>query len=144
MLARLNPINYFQSIPAQIARNRNSHSELKIAFLSLKKYDTNKIFFPDFPLANLMANHELYHSLKGLSDRMQGRIEIEADHFNRFIPSDFQYIAFGRKYSIDSNIFQQERVKYYLQLLQRNNIELIPELNYDNDELSDWMIYRRK
>jgi hypothetical protein len=115
-----------------------------MAFLSLKKYDTNKIFFPDFPLANLMANHKLYHSIKGLSDRKQGRIEIKDDHFKRFIPFDFQYIAFGRKSSIDASFFQQERVQYYLQLLQRNNIELIPESKYNDNGLSDWIIYRRK
>lgn len=134
-----NPLKYYQINTAAMYNLNKKSSELKIATNILKNNDN--IYFPDFPLAHLLAQKKLYHSLKGMADRKEGRTELEIEHFNNFIPP-FDYIAFGLNDSIKRSLFQQERVKYFIDLLNKSDIKLQKESNYN--ELSDWLIYSKE
>jgi len=68
-----------------VFHSAKSYVEVEVAFQTMQD-KSNKIFFPDFPLASLLSQGKLFHSLKGVYDRHIGRVEIGDNHLKKYLP----------------------------------------------------------
>jgi hypothetical protein len=71
-----------------VFHSAKSYVEVEVAFQTMQD-KSNKIFFPDFPLASLLSQGKLFHSLKGVYDRHIGRVEIGDNHLKKYLPPRF-------------------------------------------------------
>lgn len=55
----------------------------------------NTFYFPDCPLAHLMAEGKLYHATQGILWRCRANLDLNDEHFRRHIPQHFEIVAVG-------------------------------------------------
>ena len=103
----------------------NNYQE--VAYKYAKKYPA-EVYFPEAPLASLLAEGKLYHFQFGISDRELIGFPVSREHFRAYIPSNIRLVAFSRNYQ------SQYIMKYLPEFSKRVTIE----------ELPDWIIYARK
>ncbi|MBE9125814.1 MULTISPECIES: hypothetical protein [unclassified Coleofasciculus] len=73
--------------------NRYSKNPVELAYRYTLKHP-HQIYFPQIPLSILMADGRLYHSFNGLWDREKAGLKLSNDHFQAYIPSKLQVVAF--------------------------------------------------
>ncbi len=135
-----NPVGLYRQGAASWYMNFVNPSDIEVAFATMKT-SGHKVYFPDFQLANLLVRGELFHSMKGIYDRKIGRSELSHDHFAKYIPENFEFVAFGSEKLISKSKFQQDRIQEFVRVMEENDI-LLEKTSAEND-LIDWVVYQR-
>lgn len=135
-----NPASLYQKGAASWYRYNQNPPDVEVAFSTIKELG-NEVYFPDFPLASLLAKRQLFHSMKGIYDRKIGKFELTNEHLKSYLPNKFQFVAFGSELLIDRSIFQQDRVEEFIRVLKSHGINL--QKVTANGALHDWIIYSR-
>jgi hypothetical protein len=84
-------------------------------------------YFPQNPLASIMAEGKLYHDTSGLLDREYGGYQVSNEHFRANIPQNVRIVAYKIRYGRD----------YVLRYLPEFTRKVTV------DELPGWVVYTR-
>jgi len=95
------------------------------------RQNPGRVYFPDNPLAHLMAEHKLYHLSYGLIDRKLGGFPVGEKHFSAHIPPGMSAVVFG-SLCAPADKETQETILWYL-----------PEFVLRGKDPYGWTIYTR-
>jgi len=108
---------------------RGFSGSLTDAAYEYAKRHPGEAYFPDNPLASLLAEGKLYHSGCGLTDREMTGFKISLEHFMKYVPSNIKIVARPH-----GSPFIYEMMDYPPGFSKRINLE----------ELPGWIVYTRK
>jgi hypothetical protein len=139
-LILFNPVSLYRKGAASWYQYNLHPADIEVAFSTLRDLG-DEVYFPDFPLASLLAQGKLFHSMKGIYDRKIGQFELTHEHLKAYLPDGFQFVAFGSQPLIEKSTFQQNRVKEFIRVLEASGIHL--ESVKTDGVLQNWLMYRR-
>lgn len=111
------------------AAGQNPHAEAE----RFMKAHVGEIYFPELPLAGLLAERTLYHFDYGVYDRVRAGVAPADAHFARHVPRNLKYVAFVPR------LRPKERSEYLILAYFPDYTERV-----DLEGLEGWNIYARR
>ncbi len=95
--------------------------------------DPGSVYFPNHPLAHLLAEGKLYHFSYGLIECQMDGLPVKPDHFRAYCPPKMRSVVFGDLWPSNTGNEQQ---------LRDAVMQYLPEFNVQADS-GRWIVYTR-